>query len=58
MMAAYHVGTDTSSFELDHLVPLELGGAPSDPRNLWPEAHARPSRVLRFLRDFAWKSRE
>jgi hypothetical protein len=37
MMAAYHVGTDTSAFELDHLVPLELGGAPSDPRNLWPE---------------------
>lgn len=24
-------------YELDHLVPLELGGAPSDPRNLWPE---------------------
>jgi len=21
----------------DHLVPLELGGAPDDPRNLWPE---------------------
>jgi hypothetical protein len=40
MMAAYGVGTDTSAFELDHLVPLELGGAPSDPRNLWPEAHA------------------
>jgi len=24
-------------YEEDHLVPLELGGAPSDPRNLWPE---------------------
>lgn len=24
-------------YELDHLVPLELGGAPADPRNLWPE---------------------
>lgn len=23
--------------EYDHLVPLELGGAPSDPRNLWFE---------------------
>jgi hypothetical protein len=23
--------------ELDHLVPLEVGGAPADPNNLWPE---------------------
>ena len=23
--------------EYDHLVPLELGGAVNDPRNLWPE---------------------
>jgi hypothetical protein len=26
-------------YEEDHLVPLELGGAPVDPRNLWPEPH-------------------
>lgn len=26
-----------SHFEEDHLVPLGLGGAPYDPRNLWPE---------------------
>jgi hypothetical protein len=26
-----------SHYEEDHLVPLELGGAPRDPRNLWPE---------------------
>ena len=26
-------------YELDHLVPLTVGGAPSDPRNLWPEPH-------------------
>lgn len=26
-------------YEEDHLVPLELGGAPADPRNLWPEPH-------------------
>ncbi len=26
-----------SDFEEDHLVPLVLGGAPYDPRNLWPE---------------------
>ena len=26
-----------SSYEYDHDVPLELGGAVNDPRNLWPE---------------------
>ncbi len=26
-------------YEEDHLVPLEVGGAPSNPRNLWPEPH-------------------
>jgi hypothetical protein len=25
------------AFEEDHLIPLELGGAPTDQRNLWPE---------------------
>jgi hypothetical protein len=29
-----------SHYEEDHLVPLELGGAPRDPRNLWPEPNA------------------
>ena len=27
-------------YEEDHLVPLELGGSPDDPRNLWPEPRA------------------
>lgn len=26
-------------YEEDHLIPLELGGSPTDPRNLWPEPH-------------------
>ena len=26
-----------SDVEEDHLIPLELGGAPRDPHNLWPE---------------------
>jgi hypothetical protein len=26
-----------SGYEYDHFVPLELGGAVNDPRNLWPE---------------------
>jgi hypothetical protein len=25
------------SYEEDHFIPLELGGNPTDPRNLWPE---------------------
>lgn len=29
----------TGSYEEDHLISLELGGAPSDPRNLWPEPY-------------------
>lgn len=34
--AAYRDPVSSSHTELDHLVPLELGGA-SDTRNLWPE---------------------
>lgn len=26
-----------SHYQEDHLVPLEIGGAPRDPRNLWPQ---------------------
>jgi hypothetical protein len=39
-LAAYgwYAGHSPAEYEEDHLVPLELGGAPSDPRNLWPEA--------------------
>jgi hypothetical protein len=29
--------TNPSDYEEDHLIPLELGGAPRDPQNLWPE---------------------
>ena len=36
-LRAYGDSTATSRFEYDHLVPLELGGAANDPRNLWPE---------------------
>ncbi|MEY9887092.1 hypothetical protein ABIA31_000718 [Catenulispora sp. MAP5-51] len=31
--------TSTSDYEEDHFIPLELGGAPRDPQNLWPEPH-------------------
>ena len=29
----------TGDFEEDHLISLELGGSPSSPKNLWPEAY-------------------
>lgn len=29
--------TNTADYEEDHLIPLELGGAPRDTHNLWPE---------------------
>jgi hypothetical protein len=32
--------TSLSSYEEDHFLPLELGGSPRDPKNLWPEPHA------------------
>ena len=32
-----YTDTDLRDYEEDHLIPLEVGGAPSDPRNLWPE---------------------
>jgi hypothetical protein len=36
-MRAYGDRGSASRFEYDHLVPLELGGAVNDARNLWPE---------------------
>jgi hypothetical protein len=37
-MRAYGIaGHSPGDYEYDHLVPLELGGAVNDPRNLWPE---------------------
>ena len=34
-----------SGFQEDHLISLELGGHPSDPRNLWPQPYPRASDV-------------
>jgi len=31
--------TSMSDYEEDHFLPLELGGSPTDPENLWPEPH-------------------
>lgn len=34
------VDTKSGDYEEDHLIPLELGGNPTDPKNLWPEPYA------------------
>ena len=35
--------TKLGDYEEDHLISLELGGHPNDPRNLWPEPGASPN---------------
>lgn len=42
-MAAYGDTGTVSSYEEDHLIPLELGGNPTSPANLWPEPGASPN---------------
>src|SRR5437016_11891368 len=32
-----YADTNPTDYEEDHLIPLELGGHPTDPKNLWPE---------------------
>lgn len=42
-MSAYGDTGPPGAYEYDHLIPLELGGATNDPRNLWPEPGASPN---------------
>jgi hypothetical protein len=42
-MAAYGDHGRLGAYEYDHLIPLELGGAPNDARNLWPEPGGVPN---------------
>lgn len=42
-MAAYGDTGSPGAYEYDHFVPLELGGATNDPRNLWPEPGGIPN---------------
>ena len=44
-MREYGVGGSMSDYQEDHLISLELGGHPTDPRNLWPEPYPRASEV-------------
>jgi hypothetical protein len=34
-----------SAYQEDHLISLEIGGDPTDPRNLWPEPYPRAAKV-------------
>lgn len=36
-LGEYHAHGPPSAYQEDHLISLELGGAPNDPRNLWPQ---------------------
>jgi len=38
-MSEWKVAGSPTDYEEDHLISLELGGSPTDPRNLWPEAY-------------------
>jgi hypothetical protein len=42
-MVAYGDTDSPRDYEYDHLISLELGGAPNDARNLWPEPGASPN---------------
>jgi hypothetical protein len=35
-----HHDLNLDHYELDHLIPLEIGGAPRDQKNLWPQPYA------------------
>ena len=50
-MAEYGETGSPTAYQEDHLISLELGGDPTDPRNLWPEPYPRASQVDRVEND-------
>jgi hypothetical protein len=44
-MRAYRELGSPADYQEDHLISLELGGDPTDPRNLWPEPYPRAAQV-------------
>jgi hypothetical protein len=51
-MKTYNLPGSVADYEEDHQVPLELGGAPMDERNLWPEPW--PDAHKKDLQENAW----
>ena len=54
MMQVQHSGEPIADYELDHLIPISLGGAPLDPRDLWlqsrrGQANADDKNVLAYI---------
>jgi hypothetical protein len=47
----YRLRGPPSAYQEDHLISLELGGDPTDPRNLWPEPYPRAAAVDRIEND-------
>jgi hypothetical protein len=47
-LVEYGLTGEPSDYQEDHLISLELGGDPTDPRNLWPEPYPRASAVDRI----------
>src|SRR5438445_4337373 len=47
-LRAYGLRGPPGRYQEDHLISLELGGHPTDPRNLWPEAYPRAKDVDRI----------
>jgi hypothetical protein len=48
---AYGATGPPEDYQEDHLISLELGGDPTDPRNLWPEPYPRASAVDQIEND-------
>jgi hypothetical protein len=47
-MREYGVGGSPSGYQEDHLISLELGGHPTDRRNLWPQPRPHAEEVDRI----------
>jgi hypothetical protein len=47
-MRVYGLRGASSAYQEDHLISLEVGGDPNDPRNLWPEPYPRAAEVDRI----------
>jgi hypothetical protein len=44
-MPLYGESGSAADYQEDHLISLELGGNPTDPKNLWPEPYPRAAEV-------------
>jgi hypothetical protein len=44
-MRRYGFAGGPTDYQEDHFISLELGGAPTDPKNLWPERRPRADHV-------------